>query len=147
MPKAILAAQKEDFMKCLTFAFPNLDELIAMAGDEYSKKDTNEESAIQDAAMIVLEKMNETESHLVISMGKEGVLLASKEASKPIKFQHFPTNEIVVSNCTGAGDTLAGSFIHSLQKGCSIEESIACGMKDALLSLECSDRTISPKIS
>ncbi len=117
-----------------------------MTGDISSGRDQND-SAIQDAAKIVLEKMNEMEGHLIISMGKEGVLLASKEASKSTKFQHFPTNEIVVSNCTGAGDTLAASFINSLQEGCTIEESIVRGMKDAILSLKCSNRAISPKIS
>jgi sugar/nucleoside kinase (ribokinase family) len=52
-----------------------------------------------------------------------------------------------VHNATGAGDTLAGAFVHSLASGKSISESIVFGMKAAVMSLQCNNKAISPLLS
>eukprot|EP01083_Nonionella_stella_P090935 254156_1 len=141
VPKARIAGQNKDFLKCLTFAYPNLDELYAMADGKESKMD------VRQAAVRVLNQMNDDISFLVITLGAEGVFLASMVGERGVaKFQHFPTEEIDVANCTGAGDTLAGSLINSLLNGSTVEEGVQRGMEHAKLSLRCGSRAISQQI-
>lgn len=142
MPKAREISKNNQFMSVLSYAFPNLDELSAMAGTTSLENDND----IMSAAKTVMKRMNPTECHLIITMGARGVLLGSKFETKPFQFKAFETSDISVMNCTGAGDTLAGAFIHALLNGCSEEEAIKVGMEKALLSLQCKDRAISPNL-
>ena len=144
VPKATAVSQNDQFMSAVTYAFPNLDELSAMAGMEGARLDTDEE--IKSAARSVLKRMNEKECHLIITMGADGAMLASKFEMKPTVFQHFEAETITANNCTGAGDTLTGAFIHALLNGCSETEAVRIGMEKALLSLKCADRAISPDL-
>ena len=151
VPKAAKVSKSDHFMSALSYAFPNLDELFAMAsagGGGGALKFINDgnDDSIKAAARVVLKRCNPTESHLVITMGAKGVLLASRYELKAIKFQFFEASSIEVGNCTGAGDTLAGTFVHSLLNGCSKEDAVKLGMEKALLSLKCVDKAISPSI-
>eukprot|EP00558_Chaetoceros_sp_UNC1202_P004966 CAMPEP_0197248854 /NCGR_PEP_ID=MMETSP1429-20130617/43458_1 /TAXON_ID=49237 /ORGANISM="Chaetoceros sp., Strain UNC1202" /LENGTH=80 /DNA_ID=CAMNT_0042710215 /DNA_START=24 /DNA_END=266 /DNA_ORIENTATION=+ len=80
-------------------------------------------------------------------MGADGAMLASKYDTKPVTFQHFEAKTITMSNCTGAGDTLTGAFIHALLSGCGVVEAVRVGQEKALLSLKCDDRAISPELA
>jgi Uncharacterized enzyme involved in pigment biosynthesis len=142
VPKAAMVSRNNQFMSSLTYAFPNIDELSAMSGQ--SNLVSND--LIQSAAKMVLNRMNQTESHLVITMGTKGVMLASKYEVKPIIFKRFEATVIPTNNCTGAGDTLAGAFIHALLNGHNEEEAVKLGMEKAILSIQCEDRAISPMI-
>jgi sugar/nucleoside kinase (ribokinase family) len=184
VPKAIEFSQHEGLLSCVTFASPNVDELLALAdGWSSSPEDVLlliEEHGfptIQSIASRVLERMNcrhetaknkndnNSSAHLLITMGAKGVLLASKipnpdmPRSFMLSFEHFPAPENVkVENATGAGDTLAGAFIHSILKSSEnnkndildkrlIAKAVKEGMKTAILTLQCSHRTISPNVA
>lgn len=142
VPKAAMVSRNNQFMSSLTYAFPNIHELSAMSGQSNLVSD----DLIQSAAKMVLNRMNQTESHLVITMGTKGVMLASKYEVKPIIFKRFEATVIPSNNCTGAGDTLAGAFIHALLNGHNEEEAVKLGMEKAILSIQCEDRAISPMI-
>lgn len=142
VPKAAVISKNNQFMSSLTYAFPNVDELSAMSGQSNLISD----DLIKNAAKMVLNRMNQTESHLVITMGAKGVLLASKYEVKPIIFKRFEATAIQSNNCTGAGDTLAGAFVHALLNGKNEEEAVKLGMEKAILSIQCEDRAISPLI-
>ena len=101
---------------------------------------------IQEVAVSVLNKMNPIKAHLVVTMGDQGVILASQHAT--FSFHHFPAEQNVrVRNATGAGDSLTGGFVHALLQGWSEKEAIRLGMKAARQSLECPDRAVSPTLS
>jgi len=51
-----------------------------------------------------------------------------------------------VENCTGAGDTFCGAFIHGLLQGKTESDAIDVGMNAALKSLQCENQTISPNL-
>lgn len=142
VPKAAVVSRNNQFISALSYAFPNVDELAAMSGTSHLTSD----EAIRHAAKLVLNRMNQTECHLIITMGPKGVLLASKFESKPVIFKRLEAIPIKVNNCTGAGDTLAGAFIHSLLNGLDEEEAVKIGMEKAILSIKCEDRAISPNI-
>ncbi len=157
VPKARAISQNEDILRCLSVAFPNEDELIAMVSascngvdcvTQSQNIDLNEEfRSVKIPAISLLLKMRENSAHLVITMGSEGVLLATKSLSG-IEFKHFAATHIpVVSSCNGAGDTLAGAFISALLDGCDVETAVKFGMDAAILSLQCSERAISPDVS
>ena len=78
-----------------------------------------------------------------------GVLLASKSVSKSlIQFNHFPvTTASSIHSSNGAGDTFCGSFISALLNDKDLSEAIHFGMEAAMLSLQCADSAISPRVS
>ena len=76
-------------MSAISYAFPDLDELFAMA-DKYRNPDNvDRDDNIKAAARDNLKTCDPVESRLVIIMGANGVILASKFEMEPIIFQHF----------------------------------------------------------
>jgi len=153
VPKAAALGQNKAFLSYLSYAFPNIDELLAMADGWSETKDDAREAlgdnmkTIKIAAEELLLQMKPDGAHLVITMGKDGALLASKTAGDEITYQHFPAAEgIVMQNSTGAGDTLCGAFVHALLEGKDESEAVRLGMDAAIKSLSCGDRAISPEI-
>jgi len=153
VPKAAELGRNKDFLSYLSYAFPNVDELLAMAdGWPDSKEDVREAEqdemrTIKIAAEELLLKMQPSGAHLVITMGKDGVLLASKASGNEIAYRHFPAVDgIEMKNSTGAGDSLCGAFVHALLEGKGEAEAVRIGMDAAIKSLSCGDRAISPKI-
>lgn len=157
VPKAQLLSCNNEFMECLSYIFPNEDELFAMVKaldsgkvehDEV-KDDPVEYKEVRNAASKLLASMIPGKAHAVITLGSRGVLLASRiDSLSTPEFRHFPAafvSEIKSSN--GAGDTLCGTFIHALLQGAKEEEAVRHGMKAALLSLDCAHSAISPDIS
>lgn len=150
VPKARLISRCNDFLECLNFVFPNKDELLAMAeelndGSETLSENSNtsdEYEHLRYSASTLLSRMKADNACIVITLGKAGVLLASKS-----KFEHFPSSVLSdVKSSNGAGDTLCGAFIHALLQGASLEEAVKFGMDASLLSL-CDEKAISPRLS
>jgi pseudouridine kinase len=155
VPKARLVSRCNDFVECLNFIFPNKDELLAMAEELNDRSESLSESAdeyehIQHSASILLSRMKPDYAHIVITLGKNGVLLASKaggDVPSFSKFEHFPAKVVSdINSSNGAGDTLCGAFIHALLQGASVEEAVKFGMDASLLSLS-DQKAISPKLS
>lgn len=156
VPKALTAANDKIFLSCLSYASPNLDELSAMAdGWSCTPYDLDvllyddELESVRPLAANVLERMSSAGAHLLVTCGPKGVLLASKGASAAdVTFQRFISPQgISMKNATGAGDTLAGAFIHSLLNGNTISEAVSIGIEAAAISLQCEEKTISPLLS
>lgn len=169
-PTSVVKARKVGknhmIMSSLTYSSPNLDEFFAMSDvDEVEKRQIMVSasciddilSSIRRIAEKVLYGMNSKESHLIITCGEMGVILASKTSKKEnienekdmiISFQTFssPIN-INVQNATGAGDTLAGAVIHALVNGKTLPDAIEFGIAAASYSLQYSKAAISPLIS
>jgi len=156
VPKARLLSSSSEFVECLSYVFPNEDELFAMSeldddGVVPNEGETSldEYKPLRDAASKLLSRMKPGNPHVVITLGSRGVLLACKKdlASSP-EFTHFPADIVVrVRSSNGAGDTLCGAFVHALLQGANPEESVKFGMKAAISSLECAEHAISPDIS
>ena len=150
IPKASLLSTNESLMSCISYAFPNFHELYAMENPQIDMaliRDSVDIETIKSSAIAVLNKMHPYECHLIITMGADGAMLASKYDTKPITFQHFEAKTIAMNNCTGAGDTLTGAFIHALLAGYGEAEAVMFGQEKALLSLKCDDRAISPELA
>lgn len=155
VPKARLVAENLGLLSCFSYAFPNVDELMAMAdritdnpgfmeADLFKTPNLRHE---ESAAAIVLQHMHPSMACLVVTMGERGVLLAIKDGEER-SFQHFPLRDkVAVSNATGAGDSLCGAFISALIYGKSETEAIKCGMEAAKLSVETTERAISPMVA
>ena len=156
-PKARRLCSDDTFLSCLTFAAPNVDELYAMAGETI---DSSEESVkldddddfwtrIRPVASRVAQRMISKGGHLLVTGGPHGVLLASRIPNfRDVTFQIFPALPLEkVENSTGAGDTLAGAFVHALLYQQSIPNAVMFGMEAATWSLRCADRAISPLLA
>jgi len=151
VPKAREAARRKDFLSCLSYTFPNVDELMAMA-DGWNGTDEEHWVAMNDgletikaAAANLLTSMHPDEAHIIVTMGANGVLLASKEkqGAGP-EFTHFPSeSDVQIENCTGAGDSLCGAFIHALLNGQDESNAVRFGIRASILSLQYKDGAIS----
>jgi ribokinase len=148
-------AHDKKLLSCISYAFPNVDELVAMAnvlsddGDiQSSSLSVGKLNTIRTLAMVVLSVMHRKEAHLIVTMGQEGLFLASNTEVNKLSFSHFPPQEgVQVLNSTGAGDSLCGAFCHGILEGKTVAESVAFGIEAAVMSLQCEDRAISPYLS
>ena len=154
VPKAQMLSNSAEFVECLSYVFPNNDELLAMAEALNDGKislggnndSLDEYKAIKDASSILLSRMKSNNAHVIITLGSRGVLLASKNEDPD--FRHFPADTLLetAKSSNGAGDTLAGAFIHALLKGGTEMDAVRFGMEAALLSLD-AEQAITPKLS
>lgn len=153
VPKAEMLSNSAEFVECLSYVFPNEMELIVMAEALNDGKislggnndSLDEYKAIKDAASILLSRMKPSNAHVIITLGSRGVLLASKKEGA--EFRHFPADIVLeAKSSNGAGDTLAGAFIHALLKGGTEIDAVRFGMEAALLSLD-AEQAIPPKLS
>ncbi|KNC78554.1 hypothetical protein SARC_09027, partial [Sphaeroforma arctica JP610] len=171
VPKARACADNKKFLECVSYTFPNMDELVAMTtgaggtetyGDWRNNMQLDDFKAVKTAAARLLERMHPQSAHVVVTLGVHGVLLASRnrritdtqpeagsveETSTTPVFAHFPAQEgVQVMNATGAGDSLCGAFIHALLEGKTVNQAVEFGMQAAVVSLGCNERAISPEI-
>ena len=181
VPKAEKVAKHIEFLKHVSYATPNIDELRVMASVLETKVNKNlhnltidhgeEEVAgflesVQAACSIVLPHMNwksrPSGAHLIVTLGKHGVLHASIKGDTSGDYasafiecdqhlestfrHHVVPKKVTVENCTGAGDTFCGAFIHALLQGKTESDAIDVGMNAALKSLQCENQTISPHL-
>lgn len=148
VPKAKQICKDDSFIKYTSYAFPNEYELFAMSQIEQSAEDDVQQ--LKHAASRLLSRMRPDFAHVVITLGKRGVMLASKIAGpgSSVEFTLFPADLIsTIESSNGAGDTLCGAFIHALMNGANEKEAVRFGMRAAILSLQCAESAISPRIS
>ncbi len=144
VPKAGLLQGNTDFLSCISFAFPNLEELMVMTKNDsmYDKSDLckGDFKNLKGLTSEVLEKMHPEHAHLIVTLGPNGVFLASKNNcnnENELAFKHFPAKVgVQIRNATGAGDTMVGAFVKCLIDGKSVFESIEKGMDAAVQSLQ-----------
>ena len=153
--KARSVAHNKKLLSCISYAFPNVHELVAMLDENSEGSDMQSSSllveklrTIRTLTPTLLSRMHPDESHLIITMGHDGVFLASKTDKEQISFHHFQSEEGVdVLNATGAGDSLCGAFCYGILEGKTVAESVAFGSKAAVMSLQCQDRAIARNLS
>ncbi len=151
VPKAKLLKDNEDFLSCISYAFPNLDELLALTENHLSKEKEsflNENfKELKHLTSDLLQSMHPENANLIVTLGSAGVFLACKEGSNEVQFKHFPVKEMVeVKNCTGAGDTMVGVVVKGLLDGDTITKSIERAMIASVESIKSIDRAI-PKFT
>lgn len=102
--------------------------------------------SVKELALTVLDRLSPAGAHLTITMGENGVLLASKVEGS-VTFQHFPASkDVPVRNATGAGDSFCGALVHALLQDQSMENAVRWGMQAAEQSLRCADRAIASDV-
>lgn len=159
VPKAKAAAQDSTFMSCLTYTFPNYDELVAMVtafsgtpleqrfGNSAEQDDRMYLEHVQVLAAKLLEQMRE-ESHVLVTLGDKGAMVCSRRLHQRLQCRHFPApTHVEVRNTTGAGDSFCAGFLHAVLNECNEDEAVLMGMKAAVLSLECAEGTIAPNLA
>ncbi len=104
---------------------PNRNELSHLAGRTLSG-----ESEIRDAARRLREEGRA--EVVVVSLGRDGALLESAEASA-----HFPALDVPVRSAVGAGDTMVGAIVHALARGWELVEAVRLGMAASAATLIC----------
>ena len=112
---------------------PNLLELEILSSIKISNQ-----NELYNALDVVLEK---GVKNLVVSMGSEGVLYATKEAKI-----HYPCFPCTVINTTGCGDSLIGAIAWSLQNNEDVNTAIMSGLAAAAICIESKD-TISKELT
>ena len=150
VPKAKQICENDEFIRHVSYVFPNEDELFAMSNVTASEPSIGDDD-IKHAASSLLGRMKLDSAHVVLTMGPKGVLLASKVGSPEsnnIEFTLFPADPITdIKSSNGAGDTLCAAFIHALLNGANEKQAVSYGMRAAILSLQCAESAISPQIS
>ena len=146
VPKTALLKGNKGFWSCISFAFPNLDELIAMTSNDKIDRETILQDNFQNLKMLAAEmltSMHPSSAHLIVTLGSNGVFLASKGFNGGMEFKHVPVREKVdVENCTGAGDTMVGVFVKGLLEGKEVSTCVEQGMVASLESIKTIDRAI-----
>jgi pseudouridylate synthase / pseudouridine kinase len=156
IPKARLVAENAKLMSCISYAFPNLGELMGMADRISDQSGFHEDGAAitnttqlrheETAATLILHHMHPLMACLIVTMGDRGVLLATK-AENQISFHHFPVQtKVEVENATGAGDSLCGAFLAAILHGKNHVDAVEFGMEAAKLSVQSATTAISPNI-
>ena len=160
VPKASIVARDETLMACLTAAFPNASELIAMAADhdnDLSRRIPDGQMSniaidlLKELGKHVLVTMNQEKAvYLVVTLGDRGVLVGTRQPNSSVcDFQHFPVENrfATVFNTSGAGDSFCGAFVYAFLNDRSLAEAVRMGMKAATMSLECDNHTVSESLS
>lgn len=95
---------------------PSLSELATLAGGKV------EGEAAQEAALRSLIARGVAEI-IVLSLGGEGAVLASKEG-----IERFPPLDVPVRSAVGAGDSMVGAIVLALSRGRSLHEAVRYGI-------------------
>ena len=147
VPKAT-SLSKREFLSCLSYMFPNTDELYAMARalEDYVEPSDSENSLVEHASSSLLREMRE-EACLVITQGHRGLIIATK-SDTVISYHHLPAEKVdEIRSSNGAGDTLCGSFIHAKLEGASDTQAAEFGQIAAKSSLLYSEGAVSPALA
>ena len=151
VPKASLLKGNNDFLKCLSFTFPNVDELLALVEHEHDPSKISKDYFYRDDFKVLkqlvdklLETMHPQSAHVIVTLGSRGALIGTKESTNRIYYTHFQVESIVhnIENCTGAGDTMVGMFVKSLLDGKTVKKSLRLGMTASVKSIQYADGAI-----
>jgi pseudouridine kinase len=151
-PTSVPKAQGVDqFLRYVSFAFPNTAELEAMVDHPYKQTMDVEEQITH-----VLARMHPLSATLIVTAGQHGVYAGVRRDSSTneapmtvtITTTFYPVERLLpLANATGAGDTLVGAFLHAMLQHRSLEQAIRFGMQAAEVSLQCPDSAVSPHLS
>jgi pseudouridine kinase len=117
------ASHVKDLIDKITIITPNKEEADVLA-----------ETSIEDMEGVVKAGeilLNRGIKMAVITLGAEGVYLATKEDKKFI-----PSIATVVMDSVGAGDALVGGMVYGLVKGQTPISAIGCGVAAATITLK-----------
>ena len=148
VPKAKQICKNDNFIKHVSYAFPNEDELFAMSNTPLQTQSASDDGFehVKHAASNLLSRMRSDSAHVVVTLGSRGAFLASKVGESSVEHTLFTAEVIPKVSSNGAGDTLCGAFIHALLNGADEKQALRFGMKSAILSLQYEDGAISPYI-
>lgn len=113
-PAPAKAGLPDDFFRGFDIVKPNETEIQTLSG---KKMETKEELA--EGAGELLKKGVDT---VIITLGGDGALLATKDGSK-----EFHTKKVNAIDTTAAGDSFTAAFAVALGKGMTYDEAIAFG--------------------
>lgn len=102
---------------------PNIHEL-----ENTIDRELNSEKEIIQAAREIIDTYGV--AYVLVSMGKEGALLVTKE--KAIRSEAIPTN---VVSTVGAGDSMLAGFVFGLEEGMSEDQALAFGSACSTLTI------------
>jgi pseudouridine kinase len=132
-PVSVKKAQKlKDCLKGIDFITPNLDELAALTGMD---------AQINKAEHMAAQLVKSGVCNIITTLGKDGLCFTNENESR-----HFCSIPTVVSDVTGAGDSLTAGFFYGLMKYGNVEKALACGLASAALTLS-SKETVNPLLS
>lgn len=116
----------------IDFITPNLDELGVLT-------DMNAQS--NKAELMAAQLVKSGVKNVITTLGKEGLCHTNTEGSK--LYQSMPA---IVTDVTGAGDSLTAGFFYGLMKHDSIDKALLCGLAAAAITVS-SIETVSPNLS
>lgn len=117
---------------------PNRDELVAVT----NAMGYPAPGSVEDRAAWLL--ANSRVTGLVVTLGSQGVLVATATALTPLAAVALDPIRIV--NTNGAGDSLAGAAVYGLSIGMDLVDAVTLGLSTACLTLQ-SPAAVSPLIS
>ncbi len=95
---------------------PSLSELVTLMGGKV------EGAAAQEAALRELIGRGVAEV-IVLSLGSEGAVLASREG-----IERFPPLDVPVCSAVGAGDSMVGAMVLALSRGWNLHDAVRYGI-------------------
>ncbi len=126
------ALKLKNRLKGIDFITPSLDELGALT-------DMNVQT--NKAEHMAAQLINSGVQNVITTMGKQGLCYTNAEGST--LYPSFPT---IVTDVTGAGDSLTAGFFYGLMKHRSIDKALQCGLAAAAITVS-SIETVSPRLS
>lgn len=126
------ALKLKNCLKGIDFITPSLDELGALTGMDVQ---TNK------AELLAAQLIKSGVQNVITTLGKEGLCYTNSEGNK--LYQSLPT---IVTDVTGAGDSLTAGFFYGLMKYVDIDKALLCGLAAAAITVS-SIETVSPSLS
>ncbi|HYE82737.1 MAG TPA: carbohydrate kinase family protein [Clostridia bacterium] len=125
------ALKLRNHLNGIDFITPNMDELAVLS--EMNAENTAEHMAAQLIKSGV--------KNVITTLGQKGLCYTNKNGSR--YYQSIPN---LVSDVTGAGDSLTAGFLYGLMKHSSIERALICGLAAAAITVG-SKETVSSQLS
>lgn len=126
------ALKLKGILRGIDYITPNLDELRVLSGM------SNESIKAEHMAAQLLDLGI---SNVITTLGKEGLCYTNSQGSK--RYKSVPA---VVSDVTGAGDSLTAGFFYGMLKYNSIDTALRCGLAAAAITVG-SKYTVDPLLS
>lgn len=112
---------------------PNERELEQLIGSPI----TNDEELIAGARKLIQEGRTEV---VVVSLGGKGAMMITRDEA-----EHIPSPDVTVVSVVGAGDSLVGGVVYSLEQGRSLKQSIQYGVASGAAAVMNPERELCKK--
>lgn len=123
------AKQIVPFLDQITMVTPNREEAEVLVGFPLR--------SAADVKRAGLELLNRGVKWVIITLGPEGVLIASREDGQDV-IEFIPSISTVVTDTVGAGDALTSGAVCGLLEGLSFRQAVERGVLCATLTLQTS---------